>query len=663
MFSALLFPPQSLLRHQGSQQIQIKEDVRMVNTREERDTMLMMSISFFVLKHFSHFILILLLCSCEESCFGLENAREKRTLSILRQRLRCPAETETETDGPTYSQAPEVKMDSVPFGYGTGELYKAKGRGRQARGRGNKDDHDVNSGVETKRVVDDIVGETGNSSLPRLEILPQQPLDALNALFFHHGSDRGFITHMYGDSYHLLFDSFVTNIEGNSLVRRGRCGIRRILEVGLGTVEKDEPSSMHWWKAGAAAKYMPGASLEVWREYFQNAELIVGLDVSSSAVALARKRLEGHTFIQVARASSFVPGDVRNAFEELGLLATQKNEESSRESNYEPTGNLLFDAILDDGLHSIPAMTATLLTLWPFLNPSGGLYVIEDIRFEDVQPLMWSLQHFFFRRRVRMWTFVSPFGTAAMIALRKEGVENSPQLLYSPQVLDHVFGGRGIKEGHVFEVAVEGEGDVIEGNEKVVKISQQGDGGHQEIEAIGDSQRQGDVGQGHENPNDFHVGRAVRDHIDEDGSKTGNANASSSTASRGHHHVGIAPAIFSEQNTEKDNKGSNTNTSSTSTSLIMPGPSAISRRPLREVQQADVETIRSLFGLKALRMLRERWWLPLRTFMSQLDSPGNFITWKFTNATPSSSSTSTSYAVHVSRWFGQLAIKEDDMNE
>ncbi|CAD7970825.1 unnamed protein product [Amoebophrya sp. A25] len=192
------------------------------------------------------------------------------------------------------------------------------------------------------------------------------------------------------------------------------------------------------------------------------------------------------------------------------------------------------------------------------------------------------------------------------------------------------------------------------GDEKVVKNCQQGDAGHQEIEAMDahESSQQGDVGQGHKNPNDFHVRREVRDHFDNGGSKTGNTSASSSTSSP----VGT---VFSGENSEKNNKGRGTptNTSSTSTSLsVSSGSPAISRRPLREVHQhADVETIRSLFGLKALRMLRERWWLPLRTFLSQLESPKNSTTSKFTNATPSNATTSsTSYAVHASRWFGQV---------
>jgi hypothetical protein len=120
--------------------------------------------------------------------------------------------------------------------------------------------------------------------------------------------------------------------------------ITQMLEVGIGTLAtmKDSISRAGW------TDYPTGASLLMWRDYFQNAA-IYGLDNDPSTM-LAADRIK--TYFGDSRTWDCV---------------------------------LLFDLIIDDGDHDREAQLATKDNLLPLLRPNG-LYVTEDIQDPDSWP-------------------------------------------------------------------------------------------------------------------------------------------------------------------------------------------------------------------------------------------------------------------------------------
>jgi hypothetical protein len=80
----------------------------------------------------------------------------------------------------------------------------------------------------------------------------------LHEIFEKHGTDKA--AHGYARVYEPLLQS-------------RRHSVQRVLEVGIGTMIPNAPSSM---RGCVPDDYQPGASLRAWREYFPNA-IIGGL--------------------------------------------------------------------------------------------------------------------------------------------------------------------------------------------------------------------------------------------------------------------------------------------------------------------------------------------------------------------------------------------------
>jgi hypothetical protein len=93
-----------------------------------------------------------------------------------------------------------------------------------------------------------------------------------------------------------------------------------------------------------------GASLRVWRDFFPYAN-VHGIDIQEQA-AISELRIESHIFNQ---------SDARRLFD----LGWRKGP---------------FDFICDDGSHQFSDQVTSLLNLYPFLHPSHGIYVIEDVQ-------------------------------------------------------------------------------------------------------------------------------------------------------------------------------------------------------------------------------------------------------------------------------------------
>jgi trans-aconitate methyltransferase len=155
----------------------------------------------------------------------------------------------------------------------------------------------------------------------------------LRQMFDAEGTDKG---PLYADAYEVV-------------LRVRRKQIRRVLEIGIGTMNPRARSSMFGF---GAAHYRPGASLRAWRDYFPNAQ-IIGLDVQPDT-QFTEERIQ--TFIC----------DTTDAAAVEQFLSSQET----------------FDLIIDDGSHDPADQLATLKNFFPALKPSG-IYAIEDIHWQS----------------------------------------------------------------------------------------------------------------------------------------------------------------------------------------------------------------------------------------------------------------------------------------
>lgn len=134
-------------------------------------------------------------------------------------------------------------------------------------------------------------------------------------------------------SYHILYSYIFNQLGGNI----------NILEIGLGTNNPNLISTMN-------VNGRPGASLYSFREYLPNAN-IYGADIDKD-ILFQSDRIK----------TTFVDQLDKNTFQNI--------------SN--DFGNIKYDLIIDDGLHSIGANLNTLLFALENLNDNGWI-VIEDI--------------------------------------------------------------------------------------------------------------------------------------------------------------------------------------------------------------------------------------------------------------------------------------------
>lgn len=140
-------------------------------------------------------------------------------------------------------------------------------------------------------------------------------------------------------NYHILY-SYIFNILGKN-------NPLQLLEIGMGTNNPTLISTM-----GSGGR--PGASLYGFREYLPNAN-IYGADVDK-AILFESDRIK----------TSFVDQLDMSTFDQLS-------------QNF---GNIKYDLIIDDGLHSIGANFNTLLFGLKHLNENGWI-VVEDIHIVD----------------------------------------------------------------------------------------------------------------------------------------------------------------------------------------------------------------------------------------------------------------------------------------
>jgi hypothetical protein len=119
--------------------------------------------------------------------------------------------------------------------------------------------------------------------------------------------------------------------------------IKKVFECGIGSNNEMIASNM-------SSTGSPGASLRMWQEYFENAD-IIGADIDSDIF--------------------FNEGRIRCFFlDQLSSSSINFFWKSLEMSN--------FDLMIDDGLHTFDAAVNLFNGSFRFLKP-GGIYVIEDI--------------------------------------------------------------------------------------------------------------------------------------------------------------------------------------------------------------------------------------------------------------------------------------------
>jgi hypothetical protein len=173
-------------------------------------------------------------------------------------------------------------------------------------------------------------------SEPRREVDPAR----LGALFATNGSDKTSEVHDFEVPYAMAISHAVDG---------------PILEIGIGTNHLDVPSTM-------GVDGVPGASLRAWAQ-LGAFTAVHGADVDRR-ILFTEPGITTHFVDQLDEHSL---GDLR------ATLAAA-----------EPSG---FAMIVDDGLHTVPAVRATARALWPLLAP-GGIYAIEDLEAEGLREVL-----------------------------------------------------------------------------------------------------------------------------------------------------------------------------------------------------------------------------------------------------------------------------------
>lgn len=188
---------------------------------------------------------------------------------------------------------------------------------------------------------------------------------SIKELLDREGSDKG---QWYGGLY-------------DALLQPHREAIRCVVEVGIGTMLAEAPSSMLGW---GSKNFRPGASLRAWRDFLPNAE-IYGVDVAPDTQFTDEPR------IQTYLCDSTDAGQVAGFFARIAPARP--------------------DLAIDDGFHEVSAQIRTLKNFLPLVLP-GGLYVLEDVAPEHAQTIIAELPgidrscHCFVDNRPEPWVAI-----------------------------------------------------------------------------------------------------------------------------------------------------------------------------------------------------------------------------------------------------------------
>ena len=173
----------------------------------------------------------------------------------------------------------------------------------------------------------------------------------LNEACDNYNTDKGSIfpeqsDHAYADIYDLLLGI-------------GRVHIRNVFECGIGSNNEDIPGFM-----GKNAS--PGASLKVWRDFFPSAH-IWGADIDNR-VLFEDERISTGYLNQLDKSS----------IENFWQIASKH-------------GEVQFDVMIDDGLHTVDAAINLFLHSVKYLR-KDGYYFIEDLSYDQIQLFTTKIQ-------------------------------------------------------------------------------------------------------------------------------------------------------------------------------------------------------------------------------------------------------------------------------
>lgn len=177
-----------------------------------------------------------------------------------------------------------------------------------------------------------------------------------------YGTDKSFF---YTSYYHELF-------------KDRRESVKRVLELGIGSpdIMLDSVSRV------GSTKYVAGASLYMWQDYFPNAE-IHALDHRTDLL-INKDRITSRWFDQ-AKAFTYPVFPLSH-----------------------------FGIIIEDGSHEVLDQLTAMRVLVPHLAP-GGIYITEDIKPDSI-PYIFDLIPYKYEHK----HFANRIGTADIVVIRNE---------------------------------------------------------------------------------------------------------------------------------------------------------------------------------------------------------------------------------------------------
>ena len=190
-----------------------------------------------------------------------------------------------------------------------------------------------------------------------IQNISSQPSNNLCEIMFRNNSDKSSLHKHH--NYTLLYDNLFSKYRNKEI---------NILEIGIGSINPNIPSNMTGGELGKI--YRPGASIRGWYEYFYNANNIYCCDIDKDIL----------NFNDEPKIKSF--------------YLDQTNSESIDNAINNDLKDVMFDIIIDDGLHWFPTNCVVMHKLISKVK-KDGYYIIEDIvhsqynyRYLDMEKLL-----------------------------------------------------------------------------------------------------------------------------------------------------------------------------------------------------------------------------------------------------------------------------------
>lgn len=207
-------------------------------------------------------------------------------------------------------------------------------------------------------------------------MLAQQNITELCLLFEKYGADKCVsIRHDYSVAYNYLLSDY-------------RNKTLNILEIGIG--------NFNLMKTIVGDKYIVGASLRAWRDYFYNS-IIYGIDIDESSLFQEDR-------IKTYLANQSCSGSLNNFIQNVILDTNNKNFQ--------------FNIIIDDGSHIFEDFMFSLEFFHEYLV-SNGVYIIEDIQKHEMQKILEN--KYLTKNFSVLYSHTGPLEDDCFVALQKKG--------------------------------------------------------------------------------------------------------------------------------------------------------------------------------------------------------------------------------------------------